>query len=100
MYGDAGWRRARLRRAVTCALAALEQRGVDLSEVTLHGQRLFGRDQQDERCFIDLGWNGFGSMGRLLHSGVTWLEVLRPHRTEPLDALLSSRRLARNRKRP
>ncbi|RSS85773.1 hypothetical protein EF919_37705, partial [Streptomyces sp. WAC02707] len=77
-----------LRRAATCALAALEQRGVDLSEVTLHGQRLSGRDQPAERCFVDLGWNGFGSMGRLLDSGVTWLEVLRPHRTKPMDALL------------
>ncbi|MFL9659695.1 nucleotidyltransferase domain-containing protein [Streptomyces sp. PB17] len=77
-----------LRRAATCALVALEQRGVDLSEVTLHGQRLSGRDQQDERCFVDLGWNGFGSMGRLLDSGVTWLEVLRPHWTKPMDALL------------
>ncbi|MDX2290666.1 MULTISPECIES: nucleotidyltransferase domain-containing protein [Streptomyces] len=77
-----------LRRAATCALAVLEQRGVDLSEVTLHGQRLFGRGQIDERCFVDLGWNGFGSMGRLLDSGVTWLEVMRPHRTKSMDALL------------
>ncbi|MFD8197845.1 nucleotidyltransferase domain-containing protein [Streptomyces wuyuanensis] len=77
-----------LRRAATCALIALEQRGVDLGEVTLHGQRLFGRDQQAERCFVDLGWNGFGSMGRLLNGGVTWLEVLHPHRSKPMDALL------------
>src|SRR5690606_3635756 len=77
-----------LRRAAACALVALEQRGVDLGEVTLHGQRLFGRDQLAERCFVDLGWNGFGSVGRLLGSGVTWLEVLRPHRTKPMDALL------------
>lgn len=54
-----------LRRAATCALVALEQRGIDLGEVTLHGQRLFGREQQAERCFVDLGWNGFGYMGRL-----------------------------------
>ncbi|MGW7465322.1 nucleotidyltransferase domain-containing protein [Streptomyces xantholiticus] len=77
-----------LRRAATCALVALEQRGVDLGEVMLHGQRLFGRDQQVERCFVDLGWNGFGYMGRLLDGGVTWLEVLRPHRSKPMDALL------------
>ncbi|WP_239150477.1 hypothetical protein [Streptomyces sp. SID8111] len=77
-----------LRRAAACALVALEQRGVGLGEVTLHGQRLFGRDQLAERCFVDLGWNGFGSVGRLLDSGVTWLEVLRPHRTKPMDALL------------
>jgi len=77
-----------LRRAATCALAALEQRGVDLGDVTLHGQRLLGRDQQAERCFVDLGWNGFGYMGRLLDDGVTWLEVLRPHRSKPMDALL------------
>ncbi|MGW0549973.1 hypothetical protein [Streptomyces altiplanensis] len=77
-----------LRRAATCVLVALEQRGVDLSEVTLHGQRLFDRAQLAEGCFVDLGWNGFGSMGRLLDGGVTWLEVLRPHRTKPMDALL------------
>ncbi|MFJ8158766.1 nucleotidyltransferase domain-containing protein [Streptomyces sp. NPDC094468] len=77
-----------LRRAATCALVALEQRGVDLGEVTLHGQRLFGWEQQSERCFVDLGWNGFGYMGSLLDSGVTWLEVLRPHRSKPMDALL------------
>ncbi|MGW5354187.1 nucleotidyltransferase domain-containing protein [Streptomyces sp. NPDC004031] len=77
-----------LRRAAACALAALEQRGADLGEVTLHGQRLFGRDQQAERCFVDLGWNGFGYMGRFLDDGVTWLEVLRPHINKPMDALL------------
>ncbi|WP_395576880.1 nucleotidyltransferase domain-containing protein [Streptomyces sp. BK79] len=77
-----------LRRAATCALVALEQRGVDLGEVTLHGQRLFGRDQPTERCFVDLGWNGFGYMGRLLDDGVAWLEVLRPHRSKPMEALL------------
>ncbi|WP_333773085.1 nucleotidyltransferase domain-containing protein [Streptomyces sp. IBSBF 3136] len=77
-----------LRRAAACALVALEQRGVDLGEVTLHGRRLFGRDQQAEHYFVDLGWNGFGSMGRLLDSSVTWLEVLRPHRSKTMDALL------------
>lgn len=77
-----------LRRAATCALAALEQRGVDLGEVTLHGQRLFGRDQQTEHSFVDLGWNGFGHTGRLLARGVTWLKVLRPYRSKPMDALL------------
>ncbi|WNO76931.1 nucleotidyltransferase domain-containing protein [Streptomyces sp. AM8-1-1] len=77
-----------LRRAATCALVALEQRGVDLGEVTLHGQPLAGRGQRTERCFVDLGWNGFGCMGRLLDGGVTWLEVLRPHRSKPMDALL------------
>ncbi|MFE0858810.1 nucleotidyltransferase domain-containing protein [Streptomyces mutabilis] len=77
-----------LRRAAMCALVALERRGVDLGDVILHGRRLFGRDQPAEGCFVDLGWNGFGSMGRLLDSGVTWLEVPRPHRTKPMDALL------------
>ncbi|MGW3212802.1 nucleotidyltransferase domain-containing protein [Streptomyces parvus] len=77
-----------LRRAAICALVSLQQRGIDLTEVTLHGKRLFGRQQQAVSSFIDLGWNGFGHMGRLLDGGVTWLEVMRPHHSKPMDALL------------
>ncbi|WP_405933645.1 nucleotidyltransferase domain-containing protein [Streptomyces sp. NBC_00827] len=75
-----------LRRAASCALNALNQQGVDLSGVVLHGQRLFGSDQA-ERCFVDLGWSGFGYMGRLLDDGMSWLEVMRPHPIKPMDAL-------------
>ncbi|TJZ99428.1 nucleotidyltransferase domain-containing protein [Actinacidiphila oryziradicis] len=75
-----------LRRAASCALHVLEQQGVDLNDVVLHGQRLFGRGQA-ERCFVDLGWSGFGYMGRLLDDGLSWLEVMRPHSSKPMDAL-------------
>ncbi|MGG7568722.1 nucleotidyltransferase domain-containing protein [Streptomyces sirii] len=76
-----------LRRAAVCALATLEDEGVDLGGVVLHGKRLFGRGQP-ERCFVDFGWSGFGHMGRLLDGGLSWLEVMRPHMTKPMDALL------------
>lgn len=76
-----------LRRAAACALVTLEEKGVDLDGVVLHGKRLFGRGQRDERCFVDFGWSGFGHMGRLLDHGLSWLEVMRPHARKPMDAL-------------
>lgn len=76
-----------LRRAAACALVTLEGEGVDLGGVVLHGKRLFGRGQP-ERCFVDLGWSGFGHMGRRLDGGLSWLEVMRPHLVKPMDALL------------
>ncbi|MFJ8313122.1 nucleotidyltransferase domain-containing protein [Streptomyces sp. NPDC094147] len=75
-----------LRRVAACALVTLEAEGVDLNSVVLHGKRLFGRGQP-ERCFVGLGWSGFGHMGRRLDVGCSWLEVMRPHTTKPMDAL-------------
>ncbi|MFD8079500.1 nucleotidyltransferase domain-containing protein [Streptomyces sp. NPDC059718] len=75
-----------LRRAAACALATLEDQGIDLGGVVLHGKRLFGPGQP-ERCFVDLGWNSFWHMGRHLDAGMSWLEVMRPHVTKSMDAL-------------
>ncbi|MCX5215569.1 nucleotidyltransferase domain-containing protein [Kitasatospora sp. NBC_00240] len=76
-----------LRRAAFAASSFLESRGSDLSTVALHGKRL-QHAAVEETCFVDLGWHYFQFMSRYLDDGQSWLEVLNPHRTKTLRALL------------
>ncbi|MFD4909978.1 nucleotidyltransferase domain-containing protein [Kitasatospora purpeofusca] len=76
-----------LRRAALTAAAFLEGRGSDLSTVTFHGKRM-DHAVAEETCFVDLGWHYFQFMPRYLDCGQAWLEVLNPHPTKTLHALL------------
>ncbi|MDT0382425.1 nucleotidyltransferase domain-containing protein [Streptomyces sp. DSM 42041] len=76
-----------LRRAGASAVAHLEREGVSPDQVELHGRRLSGPDR-GVQCFIDLGWRYFRCLSRYLEDGQSWMEVPRPHRTKPLEALL------------
>jgi len=82
-----------LRRAAVAALAHLQQRGADLSDVELMGQRLptprrMAGHRSPAAWWVNWQWRDYPSIATLLAEGKGWLEVPRPTRTRPLTTLL------------
>jgi hypothetical protein len=75
-----------LYRAASAVITGWEQRGIDPCQGHLHGTDI--RDK-DTPYFAGFGWRYFTSIPFCLteSGGVEWLEVVRPTRTRPLDAL-------------
>jgi hypothetical protein len=73
-------------RAAQAALAHLEQRGVDLVHVHLHGRDI---DNEDTPYFASFGLRYFCALPHRLtdYHGVEWIEVIHPTRTGALHAL-------------
>jgi hypothetical protein len=73
-------------RAAHAVLAHLEERGVDLAHVHLHGRDI---DQQDTPYFASFRLRYFRALPHCLtdYHGVEWIEVVHPTRTGALPAL-------------
>jgi hypothetical protein len=73
-------------RAAHAVLAHLEQRGVDLAHVHLHGRDV---DDPDTPYFVGFGMRYFRAVPHCLaeYHAVEWIEVVHPTRTGALHAL-------------
>ncbi len=84
-----------LRRAALAALAHLRHQGVELDAVELAGQRLptparMAGELHPPRWWANWKWQHYRSIPYCLgeDNGAGWLEIPRPTRTRPLEALL------------
>lgn len=75
-----------LYRAASAVIADWETRGIDPGQAHLHGIDI---GDKETPYFAGFGWRYFRSVPACLteYRGVEWLEVVRPTRTRPLDAL-------------
>jgi hypothetical protein len=78
-----------MRRAAQAVMAYLEDRGVELSGVHLHGEDM-DRDVSLTPYFAGFSMRYFRAARRCLtdEAGIEWIEVVRPTRRQPLRALL------------
>ncbi|TLQ39391.1 nucleotidyltransferase domain-containing protein [Streptomyces marianii] len=82
-----------LRRAALAGLTYLQERGAELDDIDLAGQRLptarrRAGHRSEPRWWISWKWQGYSGIPYCVTSGDGWLEVVQPTRTRPLTALL------------